>query len=84
MKVASYICKKSNFDIWQDSEYTSESHGQTNTPQIVQFPIKGFFSEWYQIRRKLKNFPPNLVTFTEEILNGKLHFLCSVIKKSDQ
>ena len=23
-------------------------------------------------------FPENLVTFTEEILNGKLHFLCSV------
>ena len=22
-------------------------------------------------------FPENLVTFTEEILNGKLHFLCS-------
>ena len=22
--------------------------------------------------------PPELVTFTEEILNGKLHFLCSV------
>ena len=22
-------------------------------------------------------FPANLVTFTEEILNGKLHFLCS-------
>ena len=23
-------------------------------------------------------FPVDLVTFTEEILNGKLHFLCSV------
>ena len=23
-------------------------------------------------------FPANLVTFTEEILHGKLHFLCSV------
>ena len=22
-------------------------------------------------------FPVNLVTFTEEILNGKLHYLCS-------
>ena len=22
-------------------------------------------------------FPSNLVTFTEDILNGKLHFLCS-------
>ena len=25
-------------------------------------------------------FPANLVTFTEEILNGKLHFLRSAIK----
>ena len=25
-------------------------------------------------------FPANLVTFTEEILNGKFHFLCSVNK----
>ena len=25
--------------------------------------------------------PADLVTFTEEILNGKLHFLCSVIAK---
>ena len=24
-------------------------------------------------------FPPDLVTFTGEILNGKLHFLCSVL-----
>ena len=26
-------------------------------------------------------FPPDLVTFTEEIPNGKLDFLCSVIAK---
>ena len=26
-------------------------------------------------------FPVNLVTFTEEILNGKLHFLCNVGNK---
>ena len=26
-------------------------------------------------------FPVDLVTFTEEILNGKLHFLCSAGKK---
>ena len=25
-------------------------------------------------------FPVNLVTFTEEILNGKLHFWCSVVE----
>ena len=27
-------------------------------------------------------FPANLVTFTEEILHGKLHFLCSVMRKT--
>ena len=27
----------------------------------------------------LTKFPADLVTFTEEVLNGKLHFLCSVI-----
>ena len=27
-------------------------------------------------------FPANLVTFTEEILNGKLQFLCSVTNNS--
>ena len=26
----------------------------------------------------MTKFPADLVTFTEEILNGKLHFLCSV------
>ena len=38
----------------------------------MKFSIKDFFSKWDQIRRKL-----DLVTFTEEILNGKLHFLCN-------
>ena len=33
---------------------------------------------------KRKKFPADLVTFTEEILNGKLHFLCSVSKKYHQ
>ena len=32
----------------------------------------GFFSKCDQIRRKL-----DLFTLTEEILNGKFHFLCS-------
>ena len=34
----------------------------------MKFSIKGFFSKCHQIRRKF---------FTEEILNGKLHFLCN-------
>ena len=36
--------------------------------------IKDFFSKRDQIRRKIAD----LVTFTEVILNGKIHFLCSV------
>ena len=40
----------------------------------MKFSIKNFFSKCDQIRRKC-----GLVTFTEEILNGKLHFLCIVI-----
>ena len=39
----------------------------------MQFCIKDFFSKCDQIRRKLQV----LVTFTEEILNAKLHFLCN-------
>ena len=27
--------------------------------------------------------PPDLVTFTEELLNGKLHFLCNVFEVSN-
>ena len=47
---------------------------QIFTAQKIKFSIKGFFSKCDQIRRKL-------VTFTEEIFNGKLHFLCSDCKK---
>ena len=39
----------------------------------MKLSIKTFFSKCYQIRRKLL-----LVTFIEEILNGKLYFLCGV------
>ena len=38
----------------------------------MKYSIKDFFSKCDQIRRKL-----DLVTLIEEILNGKLHFLCS-------
>ena len=44
----------------------------SDTAQKVKFSIKNFFSKCDQIRRKL-----DLVTLTEEILNRKLHFLCS-------
>ena len=38
----------------------------------MKFSIKDFFSKCDQIRGK----PADLVTFTEETRNGKLHFLC--------
>ena len=40
----------------------------------MKFSIKDFFSKRDQIR-----FTADLVTFTEEILNGKLHFSCSAL-----
>ena len=43
-----------------------------NTEQNMKFSFKDFFTKYDQIRRKL-----DLVTFTEEILNEKLHFLNS-------
>ena len=45
-----------------------------NTAQKIKFSIKYFFNKCDQIRRE------DLITFTEEILNGKLHFLRSVKK----
>ena len=41
----------------------------------MKFSIKDFFSKCDPNLRETAD----LVTFTEEILNGKLHFLCSVI-----
>ena len=56
-----------------------------NTAQKIKFSIKNFFSKCDQIRRQgfLQYMWPNpqetadLVTFTEKIINGKLHFRCS-------
>ena len=42
----------------------------------MKFSIKDFFRKYDQIRQKTTD----LVTFTKEILNGKLHFLCSDMK----
>ena len=44
-------------------------HAFTGIAQKIKFFIKDFFSKCDQIRRK----PADLVTFTEEILYGKLH-----------
>ena len=43
----------------------------TVTAQKMKFSIKDFFSKCGP------QFPADLVAFTEVILNGKLHFLCS-------
>ena len=45
----------------------------TGTAQKMKLSIMNFFNECDQIRS-----PVDLVTFAEEILNEKLHFLCSV------
>ena len=42
----------------------------------MRFSITDFFSKCDQIRRKLRE-TADLVTFTEEIRNGKSYFLCS-------
>ena len=44
-----------------------------NTAQKMKLFIKDFFSKCDQ----MPQFPADLVTFTEEILNGKIHILCS-------
>ena len=41
----------------------------------MKFSIEDFFS----VRHSSVTNPVDLVTFTEEILHGKLHFLCSVL-----
>ena len=53
---------------------TSDITGITNTAQKMKFSIENFFSKYDQIYR-----PADLVTFTEEILHGKFHFLCSAV-----
>ena len=50
------------------------SNSSLATAQKMKLSVKDFSSKCYQICRKLQI---DLVTFTEEILNKKLHFLCS-------
>ena len=47
----------------------------TITVQKMKFSIEDFFS----VRHSSVTNPADLVTFTEKILHGKLHFLCSVL-----
>ena len=58
-----------------DDPYQNTVSSCFYTAQKMKFFIKDFFSKCDQIRSFLRTA---LVTFTEEILNGKLHFLCSV------
>ena len=51
-----------------------ETSFSVDTAQKMKFCIKDFFSKCDQICKEAAD----LVTFTEEILNGKVHFLCSV------
>ena len=48
--------------------YVHLYHFPINAEQKTKFSIKDFFSK-----------PADLVTFTEEILNGIFHFLCSIM-----
>ena len=49
-----------------DTEFTCSSRLENNTTQKMKFSIKDFFSKC-----------ADLVKFSEEKLNEKLHFLCS-------
>ena len=51
--------------MWVINSENEFSKSTINTAHKMKFSIKDFF-------------PADLVTFTEEILNGNLHFLCSV------
>ena len=63
-----YICLSTEIPITTSKENIA-------TAQKMKFSIKNFFSKCdvYDVY--------DLVTFTEEILNGKLHFLCSVCRR---
>ena len=50
-----------------------QSKNKRYTAPKMKLSIKDFFSKCDQIRKNTAD----LVTFTEEIVNGELHFLCS-------
>ena len=70
------ICDKSlskPLIILFENSTESSCYPDIYTAQKMKFSIIYFFGKCDQIRRKLQKF-------TEEICNGKLHFLCSVRK----
>ena len=54
-----------------------------HTVRKMTFSIKDFFCKCDQIHRKLRIETADLVTFTEKILNRKLHF-CEVLVRTYQ
>ena len=48
-----------------------------HTAQKMKLSTTDFFSKCHQIRSPNPQFPADLVTFTEKILNGELNFLCT-------
>ena len=73
-KVCTILNYIEHFLILASSVTGSISMSAFATAQKMEFSIKGFFSKCDQIG----SFP-DLVTFTEEILNWKLQFLYSVL-----
>ena len=49
----------------------------TLSPRSALYKNKSFPLRISAVSVTKPQFPPDVVTFTEEILNGKLHFLCS-------
>ena len=52
------------------------------TERKIKCSVRNFCSKCGQFSRKLKICSASLFTFTKEILNGKLHFLCCMISVS--
>ena len=77
------ILPKSLLQLFVDIEFTGstmefdQKFSTYPTAQKMKFSINNFFSKCDQIHSFLKKSEE----FTEEILDGKLHFLCSVLSE---
>ena len=63
---------------WSILEYFDPSYGMSFIDLEQQTFIASFIPGLRETAQKMKFFVKGLVTFTEETLNGKLHFLCGV------
>ena len=59
------------------AEFVQNSQRENDTAQKISFYIKNLFSKCDRKCDQIRT--TDLVTFTGEILNGKLHSLCSAI-----